>query len=293
MCLFGEDGGETRADLPEETAYLRHGYLPGVGPGQRYGFRVHGPFRPEEGMWCNPAKLLLDPYAKSIDGEVRWHPALYPSTAAEPPSEPEPADSAPHTARSVVVDEAFDWGDDAPPRTPLHRTVIYEAHVRGLTMRHPDVPPAQRGTFAGVAHPAVVRHLVELGVSAIELMPVHHFVSEPFLAERGLTNYWGYSSIGYLRPACRAYSSSGTGGEQVREFKQMVKTLHAAGIEVILDVVYNHTAEGGRGGPSLSFRGLDNPCYYRLRPDDRCPLRRLHRHGQHAEHAPSPRRCRW
>jgi glycogen operon protein len=258
LCLFADDGSETRYGLPESTAFVHHGYLPGVGPGQRYGFRVHGVYEPHRGLRANPAKLLLDPYARAVDGEVSWHPALWGN---------HPADSAGYVPRSVVVDPAFDWGDDRPPRTPWHHTIIYETHVKGLTMTHPDVAPELRGTYAGLASPAITAYLADLGVTAVELLPVHHFVSEGFLADRNLSNYWGYASVGFFAPH-GSYSASGTRGEQVVEFKEMVKALHAAGIEVILDVVYNHTTEGNEDGPTLCFRGIDNPTYYRLDPND-------------------------
>jgi glycogen operon protein len=258
LCLFADDGSETRYGLPESTAFVHHGYLPGVGPGQRYGFRVHGVYEPHRGLRANPAKLLLDPYARAVDGEVSWHPALWGN---------HPADSAGYVPRSVVVDPAFDWGDDRPPRTPWHHTIIYETHVKGLTMTHPDVAPELRGTYAGLASPAITAYLADLGVTAVELLPVHHFVSEGFLADRNLSNYWGYASLGFFAPH-GSYSASGTRGEQVVEFKEMVKALHAAGIEVILDVVYNHTTEGNEDGPTLCFRGIDNPTYYRLDPND-------------------------
>ncbi|MDJ0924730.1 MAG: glycogen debranching protein GlgX [Acidimicrobiia bacterium] len=267
LCLFDDQQNETRWRLEEITAFTHHGYIPGVQPGQRYGFRVHGPWAPWDGVVFNPAKLLLDPYSKAIEGEVDWaeavfaHQFLHPNRISE-------VDSAPHMPRSVVVDTSFDWGDDTPPGTPLYRSVIYETHVKGISMRHPDVPPELRGTYAGVASEPIIDHLVRLGISAVELMPVHHFVSEHSLIERGLTNYWGYASIGYLAPHA-AYSASGGRGQQVVEFKEMVKALHAAGIEVILDVVYNHTCEGNLLGPTLSFRGIDNQTYYRIDPHNR------------------------
>ena len=267
LCLFDDAGHETRVTLPEQTAYCHHGYVPGVTPGQRYGYRVHGVWDPASGRRANPAKLLLDPYAQAIEGRVRWSPAVW-AHREHDPDRPDRRDSAPFVPRSVVVQSTFDWGDDRPPRRPIHQTVIYETHVRGLTMLHPDVPEALRGTYAGMAHPSVIGHLVELGVTAVELLPVHHFVPEPFLSRRGLTNYWGYSTIGYFAPHA-AYSASGQAGEQVDECKALVRALHAEGIEVILDVVYNHTAEGSHLGPTLSFRGLDNATYYRLDPADR------------------------
>ncbi len=232
---------------------------PGIGPGQRYGYRVHGPWAPAAGHRCNPAKLLLDPYATAVDGQIDDHPSL----CERNPHGPDPADSAGHTMLGVVTDPAFDWGDDTRPCRPYSDTVIYEAHVKGLTRTHPDVPPELRGTYAGLAHPSVIEHLTSLGVTAVELMPVHQFVQDGVLQGRGLANYWGYNTIGFFAPH-NAYSAHGTRGQQVTEFKEMVKALHAAGLEVILDVVYNHTAEGNEKGPTLSFRGIDNSSYYRL-----------------------------
>ena len=262
LCLFDEAGAETRVDLPEVTMYCHHGHLPGIGPGQRYGFRVHGPWDPAAGHRCIPAKLVLDPYSKAVEGEVADSDLIYDHRPGSP-DEPDDRDSAPAMPRSVVINPFFDWSDDRPPRTELHRTVIYEAHVRGLTIRHPDVPPELRGTYAGLAHPAVVEHLVQLGITAVELLPVHHFVPERELIARGLTNYWGYCSLAYLAPH-GPYSASGQRGQQVQEFKAMVRSLHEAGVEVILDVVYNHTGEGGANGPTYAFRGIDNVSYYRL-----------------------------
>jgi isoamylase len=270
LCLQDGDEpdglAETRVALTEVDAFVWHGYLPDVAPGQRYGYRVHGPYDPARGHRCNPAKLLLDPYGKAINGEVRWNEAVF-SYRFSDPAALNTTDSAPYMPTNVVINPFFDWGDDRAPRTPYHETVIYEAHVRGLTLRHPDVPAEQRGTYAGIAHPAIIEHLTRLGVTAVELMPVHQFVPEHNLQARGLTNYWGYNTIGFLAPH-KAYSSSQQRGGQVGEFKAMVKALHAAGIEVILDVVYNHTAESDHRGPTLSFRGIDNAAYYRLRDDD-------------------------
>ncbi len=263
LCLFDEDGTEHRHRLQENTHQVWHGRLPGVGPGQRYGYRVHGGWEPSSGQRYNPAKLLLDPYARAIDGDQIPHPALF-GFRYEGGEGPDPRDSAPYVPRGVVVRDAFPWDGDRSPATPWSDTVIYEVHAKGATIRHPDVPPALRGTYAGLAHPAFVEHLQSLGVTAVELLPVHHFVSEPHLLRRGLTNYWGYNTLGYFAPHA-AYSSAGTAGQQVTEFKAMVKTLHAAGIEVVLDVVYNHTAEGDHTGPTLSFKGIDNGGYYRLR----------------------------
>jgi glycogen operon protein len=262
-----DDGGENRVELTEVDGFVWHGYLPDTGPGQRYGYRVHGPYEPAKGHRCNPAKLLLDPYGKAVDGRVRWHEALFGYRFSDP-SRINKTDSAPYMPTNVVINPFFDWGDDRPPRTPYHGTVIYEAHVRGLTLLHPDVPPEERGTYAGLAHPAVIEHLTRLGVTAVELMPVHQFVPEHDLTERGLTNYWGYNTIAFLAPH-NGYSSASAPGGQVGEFKAMVKALHEAGIEVILDVVYNHTAEGDHRGPTLSFRGIDNAAYYRLSDEDK------------------------
>jgi len=247
--------------------FVWHGYLPGVSPGQRYGYRVHGPYHPADGQLCNPAKLLLDPYAKAIEGSVDWGQAVF-SYQFGHPDRRNHTDSAPHVPRSVVVNPYFDWNLDRPPRIPYHETVIYEAHVRGLTKEHPVVPDGQRGTYLGLAHPAVISHLKGLGVTAVELMPVHQFVTDSHLNDKGLRNYWGYNTIGFFAPH-NAYAAGGHRGEQVQEFKTMVRALHAAGIEVILDVVYNHTAEGNHLGPTLSFRGIDNAAYYRLADNDR------------------------
>jgi glycogen operon protein len=267
LCVFDEDGAESRVDLPEMTGFVWHGYVPGMTPGTRYGYRVHGPWAPGDGKRCNPSKLLLDPYAKAIEGPVTWDPAVYPYRRGEP-DVADTADSAPFVPRSVVSNPFFDWADDRPPRRAMNETVIYEAHVKGFTRLHPDVPEELRGTYSGLAHPASIRHLEQLGVTTVELMPVHRFVHPPHLVEKGLRNYWGYDSIGYLAPHDE-YASAGTRGEQVAEFKGMVRALHAAGIEVILDVVYNHTAEGNHLGPMLSFKGIDNEAYYRLVPDTR------------------------
>ena len=267
ICLFDDERREERIVLPEVTAFVHHGYVPGVGPDHRYGIRVHGPWAPRDGHRCNPRKLLIDPYAKAIDGGLTWSPAVYAHRANDPDARDD-TDSAPFMPLSVVVNPFFDWGNDHPPRTPLHQSVIYEAHVRGLTMRHPDVPDAQRGTYAGLASEPIVDHLKSLGVTAIELLPIHHSIPEAFLHKRGLTNYWGYNSIGYFAPHA-SYAAARQRGRQVQEFKQMVKTLHRAGIEVLLDVVYNHTAEGDHLGPSFAFRGIDNASYYRLSAADR------------------------
>jgi isoamylase len=260
LCLFDDDDFERRLPLSERTLGVWHGYVPATAPGLLYGFRVDGPWDPGAGQAYNPEKLLLDPYARAIDRSLIPHSSL---AAARPSLARNPGDSSPYVPRSVVVDpDTFDWGDDHRPDIPWGRTVIYEAHVKGLTWLHPAVPEHQRGTFSGVAHPAVVEYLRDLGVTSIELLPVHHFLTEPWLTDRGMVNYWGYNSIGFFAPHA-GYSSSGSRGEQVAEFKQMVKDLHAAGIEVILDVVYNHTAEGGTTGPAVCFRGYDEGAYYR------------------------------
>ncbi len=268
LCLFDEQGSETRISMPESTGFVWHAYLPQVGGGQRYGYRVHGPWDPGAGHRCNPAKLLMDPYAKAFEGEVRWDSAVFPYRIDDPDGGPSHADSAPFMPRSVVVDPAFDWGEDRPLRHPPNGTVIYELHVKGFTARHPDIPPELRGTYAGLAHPVAIAYLTSLGVTAVELLPVHQFIHDAGLAARGLRNYWGYNSIGFLAPH-NGYASVASGTHQVAEFKSMVKALHGAGIEVILDVVYNHTAEGDQFGPMLSFKGIDNAAYYRLRGEDR------------------------
>ncbi len=267
LCLFGGDGSESRVELPERSGDVWHGDLPDVQPGQRYGYRVHGPWEPARGLRCNAAKLLLDPYAKAVDGTVRWDPAVFGHRFDDPDARNDD-DSAPFVPRSVVVNPFFDWANDRPPRTSWADTVIYEVHVKGATARHPDIPEGLRGTYLGLSHPAFVEHLQRLGVTAVELLPVHHFVHDAHLVERGLRNYWGYNSIGYLAPH-GGYSARGAGGEQVGEFRQMVRELHQEGVEVILDVVYNHSAEGNHLGPTLSFKGFDNPAYYRLAEDRR------------------------
>ncbi|HVL94112.1 MAG TPA: glycogen debranching protein GlgX [Acidimicrobiales bacterium] len=267
LCLFDDDGTETRMDLPEATALCWHGYLPACSPGQRYGFRVHGPYDPAAGHRCNPAKVLLDPYATAVDGDVDWHEAVFPYRFGDHHARND-LDSAAYVPKAVVTSPWFDWGNDRSPHTSYHDDVIYEVHVKGFTMRHPAIPEDLRGTYAGLAHPAAVDYLTTLGVTAVELLPVHQFVHDSLLLERGLRNYWGYNSVAYLAPH-NGYSARGQRGEQVQEFKQMVKALHEAGIEVILDVVYNHTAEGNHLGPVLSLKGLDNASYYRLVDDDR------------------------
>jgi isoamylase len=262
VCLFDERGDEERYRLPEVDAYCWHGYLAGVRPGQRYGFRVHGPYRPNDGLRCNPAKLLLDPYAKAVEGSVTWGQEVFPYTIGTDDLTEDSSDSAAAMPKAIVIDPTFDWGDDRPLRTTWADTVIYEAHVKGFTYGHPDVPEELRGKYAAVAHPVMVEHLKSLGVTAIELMPVHQYVDDDRLVRLGLHNYWGYNSIAFLAPH-NAYSSHAD-HFAVNEFKTMVKSLHGAGIEVILDVVYNHTAEGNQLGPILSMRGIDNPSYYRL-----------------------------
>jgi isoamylase len=275
LCLF-DDGGdahaiETRIRLEEVDGFVWHGYLPGIGPGQHYGYRVHGPYDPTTGHRCNPAKLLIDPYAKAVSATTMdWDESLFGYRSADPEQRND-ADSAAHAPKSVVISPFFDWTDDRHPRTPYHETVIYEAHVRGLTITHPEIPPELRGTYAGLAHPVMINYLTTLGVTAVELMPVHQFITDRSLVERGMTNYWGYNTIAFLAPH-NGYAAAGTVGtrahEVVTQFKSMIRELHAANIEVILDVVYNHTAEGNHLGPTLSMRGVDNPAYYRLVEND-------------------------
>jgi isoamylase len=264
LCLFDEDGTETRIHLEEVDGFVHHGYLPSVGPGQRYGYRVHGPYEPAQGLRCNPNKLLIDPYAKAFSHGVDWDDSLF-GYSFDDPDERNDLDSAGHVPYSLVTNPFFDWANDRLPRTPYNESVIYEAHVKGLTMTHPDVPEELRGTYAALGHPSIVEHLQGLGVTAIELLPVHQFVTDHYLVEKGLTNYWGYNTIGFFAPH-DAYTSRP--GAQVEEFKGMVRALHEAGIEVILDVVYNHTAEGNHLGPTLSMKGIDNQSYYRLVEDD-------------------------
>jgi isoamylase len=267
LCLWDEQDRETRIDLPEATAWCWHGYVPGIQPGQRYGFRVHGPWDPDRGHRCNPSKLLLDPYARAIEGRVEWQEAVFPYHFADPEKSRNDLDSAPYVPRSIVSNPFFDWANDRAPKTPAHNSVIYELHVKGFTARHPDIPPEIRGTYAALAYPAVMEYLTTLGVTAIELMPTHQFIHDPHLLERGLRNYWGYNTIGFFAPH-NEYSASGQQGQQVQEFKEMVKRLHASGLEVILDVVYNHTAEGNHLGPMLSMKGFDNVAYYRTVHDN-------------------------
>ena len=267
LCLFDGEGREERVGVAQRTSHNWHVYLPGVGPGQRYGYRVAGPWEPSAGHRFNPAKLLIDPYAKAIEGPIAFDRARVLAYAPGQEDVLDEEDSAPAIPRSVVTDDSFDWEGDAPLRRPWAETVIYELHVKGFTQRMPGVRDDLRGTYAGLASDAAVGHLRDLGISAVELLPVHHIADEDFLVERGLTNFWGYSTIGFLSPHA-GYAATGTRGEQVREFKGLVKALHRAGIEVILDVVYNHTAEGSHLGPTLSFKGVDNASYYRLQPDD-------------------------
>ena len=272
VCLFSDSGQETRFRLPDYDGGAWHGFVPGAGPqngtAQAYGFRVRGPYDTARGLRCNPAKLLLDPYARAVRGEVSSGPEVF-DYSWDDHDAPSPLDSAGHVPLSLVTDAAFDWGSGAPLRRDFADTIIYEVHVKGFTMRHPDVPEELRGTYAGLAHRSVRSYLSDLGVTAVELLPVHQYVPDQFLLERGLTNYWGYNTIGYFAPHA-AYSAAVRAGDraggQVNEFKAMVRALHEAGLEVILDVVFNHTAEGGEGGPSLCFRGLDNTAYYRLDP---------------------------
>lgn len=270
LCLFDDEDEETRFELTEVSNFVWHGYLPGIGPGQRYGFRVHGPFAPEEGHRFNPNKLLIDPYAKALDGEIGYGEEIfgYPWDDPEKDLALSESDDAHLIPKAVVVDESFDWEEDELLQRQAHETIIYETHVRGFTKLHPDIPEPLRGTYAGLAHPAAIAYLQSLGITAVELLPVHHFLSQPgHLVDKGLKNYWGYDSINYMAPHAN-YSASGTQGQQVREFKEMVKALHKAGIEVILDVVYNHTGEGNHLGPTLSLRGIDNVAYYRTMEDD-------------------------
>ena len=270
LCLFDEEDRETRVEMTEQNSYVWHNYLPGIQPGLRYGYRVYGPYDPAKGLRCNPNKLLLDPYAKAIEGNIDGDESLYSYWFKSPEdvTSMNTLDSAPHTMKSAVVNPYFDWGNDQHPNISYHDSVIYEAHVRGMTNLNLDVPPDIRGTYAGLAYPSVIEYLRKLGVTAIELMPIHQFVNDSFLQEKGLSNYWGYNTIGFFAPH-NAYSSSGQRGEQVNEFKSMVKAYHRAGMEVILDVVYNHTAEGNNLGPTLSFKGIDNGAYYRLVDNDR------------------------
>ena len=267
LCLFGDRGKETRVDLVDVDAFVWHAYLPNIGPGQRYGFRVHGPDDAAQGQRFNPSKLLLDPYAKAVEGQITWGQPVFGYNFGDPDSRND-EDSAHQMMKGVVISPFFDWSGDRQPKTPYADSFIYEAHVKGLTELHPDVPEELRGTYSGVAHPAIIDHLLKLGVTAIELMPVHQFVNDSTLQDHGLSNYWGYNTIAFFAPQ-NTYASTGERGQQVQEFKGMVRALHAAGIEVILDVVYNHTAEGNHLGPTLSMRGIDNAAYYHLEDDDK------------------------
>jgi glycogen operon protein len=270
LCLFDDEGNETRVEVSEHTLFNWHCYLPGVGPGQRYGYRVHGAYEPEQGRRFNPAKLLIDPYAKAIEGMVDFRAANVLPYVPDPHEEadlyPDDEDDADAIPKCVVIDPSFDWEDDRPPARPWSETIIYELHVKGFTKLNEHIREDLRGTYAGLASDAAIEYLTSLGVTAVELLPIHHIADEKALVDRGLSNYWGYSSIGFLAPHA-LYAATGTRGDQVREFKGMVKALHRAGIEVILDVVYNHTAEGNHLGPMLAFRGVDNQSYYRLLPD--------------------------
>lgn len=268
LCLFDDLGNETRIDLPEVSGHCWHGYFPGIVPGQRYGFRVHGPWEPKNGHRCNPAKLLIDPYAKAIDNDIWLDEAMFPYRFANGPDLRSDEDSAAFVPKSIVQQASFDWTGDRKLDRPWHETIIYELHVKGFTALHPAVPPELRGTYAGLGHPASVEYLTQLGITAVELMPVHAFVHDKHLADRGLRNYWGYNSVAYFAPQT-GYAADTRAGATVDEFKQMVKALHAAGIEIILDVVYNHTGEGNEFGPMLCFRGIDNAYYYRLMEDNR------------------------
>lgn len=273
LCLFDAPKDATEKDcvkLKDRDNHVWHVYLPGIKPGQMYGYRVDGPFEPTEGHRFNRNKVLIDPYAKAIAGTISWHDSLFGYEMGHPDEDLSfnAADSGPFIPKSVVIDGEFDWEGDEPLNTPYHETIIYETHVKGFTKLHPDVPEELRGTYKGMAHPATIQYLQDLGVTAVELMPVHHFITDKHLIDKGLSNYWGYNTIGFFAPDVR-YASSGLRGEQVREFKEMVKALHKAGIEVILDVVYNHTGEGNHLGPTLSFRGIDNACYYRVTDDKR------------------------
>ncbi len=269
LCLFDQNDHETRVRIKEMDSHVWHAYLPGLGPGQKYGYRVHGPYDPGQGHRFNPHKLLIDPYAKAISGTVDWHDSLfgYEVGHADQDLSFSESDSAPFIPKSVVIDEHFNWEDDKRPDIPYHETIIYETHVKGFSKLHPGIPEEIRGTYLALAHPVMIDHLKSLGITSIELMPVHHFISERSVKDKGLTNYWGYNSIGFFAPDVRY--ATGNQGQQVVEFKQMVKELHKAGIEVILDVVYNHTAEGNQLGPTVSFRGIDNAGYYRLTEDKR------------------------
>ncbi|HVI22026.1 MAG TPA: glycogen debranching protein GlgX, partial [Myxococcales bacterium] len=268
LCLFDDNGTESHVDLPEMTGFVWHGYAIGLGPGQRYGFRVHGPYNPAEGKRCNPAKLLLDPYARAIEGLPKWNEALYAYVAGDPDGAKSDSDSGPFAPRSIVTNPYFDWHDDKTPRHAWNDTIVYEVHVKGFTQTHPDIPEELRGKYLGLASRPAIEHLKRLGVTAVELLPIHQFVHSQHLHDKGLRNYWGYDSIGFFAPH-NEYATRGQRGDQVQEFKQMVKTLHQADIEVFLDVVFNHTAEGNHLGPMLCFKGIDNLVYYRTTQDPR------------------------
>ncbi|MCT7950857.1 glycogen debranching protein GlgX [Ancylothrix sp. C2] len=265
LCLFDKDGKEERLELKEYDNQTWHGYIPGVAPGQQYGFRVHGPYEPNNGHRFNPNKLVLDPYAKEIDGDFTDSPEIFGYAIGDEEEDLSynEVDSAPFVPKAVVIDDTFDWEGDQLLRTPFHESIIYEVHVKGFSKLQPNIEEEYRGTYAGLAHPASIAHLQSLGITAVELLPVHHFFSHPgYLTGKGLKNYWGYDSLNFFAPY-KGYSSDQTPGGAAREFKEMVKALHKAGIEVILDVVYNHTGEGNHMGPTLSFRGIDNVSYYR------------------------------
>jgi len=270
LCLFDSKNKEKRIRVKEIDNHIWHVYIPGLQPGQLYGYRVYGPYEPQNGHRFNPNKLLIDPYAKALSGRVEWHNSIFGYALGNPEEDMgfSEEDSAPYIPKGVVIDPSFNWENDKAPKIPYHKSIIYEAHVKGLTQLHLGIPEEIRGTYSAIAHPVIIQYLKDLGITAIELMPVHQFVNDGFLREKGLTNYWGYNTIGFFAPDIK-YSGNGHLGGQVAEFKTMVKELHKAGIEVILDVVYNHTAEGNQMGPTLSFRGIDNASYYRLATDRR------------------------
>ena len=273
LCLYSSITSKresTKIELQERTHQIWHTYIPNLKPGQLYGYRVHGPYDPQKGHRFNHHKLLIDPYARAISGNINWHDSLfgYDRKGGGGNNSMSRSDSGPHVPKSVVINPLFNWEGDTPPKIPYHKTIIYETHIKGFTYLHPDIPDNIKGTYAAICHPVTIQYLNDLGITAIELMPVHHYIIDEQLVEKGLTNYWGYNSIGYFAPDVR-YSSGDGLGEQVNEFKRMVKELHKAGIEVILDVVYNHTGEGNQKGPTVSFRGIDNASYYRLTEDKR------------------------
>jgi isoamylase len=270
LCLFDDPNSEARRTITirESTGHIWHCYVPDILPGQYYGFRIYGPYDPERGFRFNPAKLVIDPYAKALAGSVNWKAPVFGYELGNPDEDLQPngRDDATAIPKGVVTISTFDWGNDRPPLTPLHDSILYEVHVKGLTARHPQIPEELRGSYAALIHPALINYFKNLGITAVELMPVHAFLDDKHLLDQGLRNYWGYNTINFFAPEAR-YSSSGDSGQQVGEFKAMVRGLHRAGIEVILDVVYNHTAEGNHLGPTLSFRGVDNRTYYRLVAD--------------------------